>query len=71
VGYVLLGGLTCLASVGEEAPSLRETWNAGVWGYPGETQQLIGEWEVGMGEGLWGGGGDWEMGSEALGPVEA
>ena len=34
VGYVLLAGLLCLASVGEEAPSLAVTWSARVGGYP-------------------------------------
>ena len=36
VGYVLLAGLPCLASVGEEAPSLTETWSAWV---EGDTQR--------------------------------
>jgi len=33
VGYALLAGLPCLASVGEEEPSLAETLSAGVGGY--------------------------------------
>lgn len=32
MGYVLLAGLPCLASVGEELHSLTETCNAKVWG---------------------------------------
>jgi hypothetical protein len=35
VGYVLLPGLPCLASVKEDAPSLTETWCARLGRYPG------------------------------------
>lgn len=35
MGYVLLAGLPCLDSVGEDAPSLAETWSAKVGGYSG------------------------------------
>ena len=51
VGYVLLAGLCCLASVGEEAPSLEETLlSARVGGYPGEPTH----WRSReIGEGLW------------------
>jgi hypothetical protein len=31
-GYVLLAGLPCLASVGEEAPSLSQTFKYQGWG---------------------------------------
>ena len=41
VGYVLLAGLPCLASVGEEVPSLAETLSARVWGYPRSSTQLL------------------------------
>ena len=33
IGYVLLAGLPCLASVGGDAPSPKETWCARVGGY--------------------------------------
>jgi hypothetical protein len=40
MGYVLLAGLPSLASVGEEAPSITETWSDGAGGgeYPGYPQ---------------------------------
>jgi hypothetical protein len=55
VGFVHLAGLPSLASVGEEAPSLREMWNARVGDILGvpPTQRKSRGW---MEEGLW----DWE-----------
>ncbi|EDL99626.1 rCG37811 [Rattus norvegicus] len=43
VGYVLLAGLSGLASVGEEAPSFAERWCVRVWGQnPGNSHLLRG-----------------------------
>lgn len=50
MGSILLGGLPCLASVGEEVTNLAETWSAMVGrGYIGGPHQLTGE-----GDGEWG-----------------
>jgi len=43
VRYVLLAELLCLASVGEEEPSLSGTWCARVGRYPGGPHPLRGE----------------------------
>ena len=43
--YVLQAGLLCLASMGEEAPSLEETGTARVGGYPrGDPSYSEEEW---------------------------
>jgi hypothetical protein len=52
VGYVLLAGLPCLASVGEEVPSLPETSSARMEVYPGGHHEVRRERE-GVEEGLW------------------
>jgi hypothetical protein len=52
VGYVLLAGLPCLASVGEEAPSLKETCSTRV-GESSEDPYHSVEKENGEGEELW------------------
>ena len=52
VGYILLAGLPCLASVGQETPSLTETSSTIVGGYPrGPThsEEKRGIWGVGCG----------------------
>jgi hypothetical protein len=49
VGYVLLAGLACLASVGEDAPALQRR---DVSGYAGGPHLLRGEGESGWREGL-------------------
>jgi hypothetical protein len=41
--YVLLAGLPCLASVGEDVLSLTKMWCARVGGYPGGPHPLRGE----------------------------
>jgi hypothetical protein len=43
VGYVLLAGLPCLASVGEDAPRLTETLSARMQGYPPAQRKVGGE----------------------------
>lgn len=53
MGSILLGGLPCLASVGEEVTNLAETWSAMVGrGYIGGPHQLTGEGD-GNGEEFW------------------
>ena len=52
MGYVLLAGLSCLASVGEEAPSFTDLIVSGLGGYLGGPYPLRGEREGGMGK-LW------------------
>jgi len=60
VGYVLLAGLPCLASVGEEEPRLTETWSNRA-----EDTQEVSTHSVEKGRGEGDGGqreGKWEMG---------
>jgi hypothetical protein len=47
VRYVLLSGLRCLASVGEEEISLEETFGVRVEGYPEGPYMFRGEGEEG------------------------
>jgi len=54
VGYVLLAGLPCLASVREEVPSLPETRPAKVGGYPLAQRKRGKRWEEGLWEGMTG-----------------
>lgn len=49
MGYVILSGLPCLASIGEEVSSLADLKCQGGGKYPGEPHPLQGE-----GEGSWG-----------------
>jgi hypothetical protein len=60
VGCVLLAGLPCLASMGEEVPSLTETGSARMGGYLGGSHSLRrerhGEWGKDFGREWWEGG---------------
>jgi hypothetical protein len=64
MSYVLLTELSWLASIGEEAPSLKETWSTMVVGYPGRVPPPQRRRGRGMEE-VWGGtregGSKWDV----------
>jgi hypothetical protein len=61
LAYVLLAGLPCLASVGEKALSLRDTWCVRLGEFPGGIHPLREEGEGPWGKGCgWGWSGGWQ-----------
>jgi hypothetical protein len=64
MGYLLLAGRPCLASVVEDTPSLEETWCTRVGGIPREHLPSWMRRRWGWGGRRILGGDDWEGGSE-------
>lgn len=50
--HMCVRGLPCVTSVGEETPSLSETWNTRIGRYPRNPNMLGRERNSGMGKGL-------------------